>query len=525
MDKIKRALISVSNKHGLAAFARHLASLNVEIVSTGGTARTLNDAGLAVTDVSQATGFPEILDGRVKTLHPKIHAALLALRDNPEHLDTLKEHGIEPIDLVVVNLYPFSDAVRRKAGEHEIIENIDIGGPTVLRAAAKNFAHVAAVVDPADYQPLADEMEATNGKISLPTRRRLAQKVFEHIAAYDIAIASWFQKDGGDAFPSSFFLEGQRAAALRYGENPHQQAAAYACPEGTGPTDELGASVLKATQLQGKEMSFNNFADADAALSLVSDLSSRAVNPSGRPAVAIIKHANPCGAAVGETAADAFSRALDCDPVSAFGGIVAFDTEVDEVAAGALAGIFVEVIVAPGYTSKALEVLASKRNLRLLQLDNWQPPAIVLHTISGGFLLQQSDSLLLDEANLVCATSVRPTPEQEADLRFAWAVAKHVKSNAIVIAKEQATLGIGAGQMNRVGSVEIALRQAGKKVNGAVLASDGFFPFPDSIEVAAKAGIAAMIQPGGSLKDKHIVAAAEKHKIPMLLTGVRHFWH
>jgi len=517
MENIKRALISVSHKQGLVAFARRLTALNVQIISTGGTARTLRDAGLAVTEISQITGFPEILDGRVKTLHPNVHAGILALRDNPAHLETLKEHGIEPIDLVVVNLYPFSETVQRKASEEETIENIDIGGPTMLRSAAKNFAQVVVVVDPADYQPLIDEMQASNGQVSPATRRRLAQKVFEHTAAYEIAIASWFQRQAGETLPASFFLEGQKTAALRYGENPFQQAAAYASSEGTG--------ILNAAQLQGKEMSFNNFADADAALSLVADLSSASVNPSGRSAAAIIKHANPCGSALGDSPADAFAKALACDPVSAFGGIVAFNSEVDELASASLGAMFLEVVVAPGYAPKALEVLASKRNLRVLEVKGWQYPPLVVRMLSGGFLVQQSDATLLDGEKLSCVTSVHPTAQQEKDLVFAWAVAKHVKSNAIVVAKDGATIGVGAGQMNRVGSVEIALHQAGEKAKGAVLASDGFFPFPDSVELAAQAGIAAIIQPGGSVKDKEVIAAAEGKKVAMLFTGVRHFWH
>jgi len=517
MAKVKRALISVSQKQGLVPFARRLSSLSVKIISTGGTARTLRDAGLAVDDVSQLTGFPEILDGRVKTLHPKIYAALLALRDKPEHVETLKEQGVEPIDLVVVNLYPFSETVSRGATQEEIVENIDIGGPTLLRAAAKNSSHVAVVVDPADYKPVADEMEAGDGEISAATRRRLAQKAFEHVAAYDMAIASWFQRQEGEPFPSSLFVEGHRVAALRYGENPHQGAAAYAFSEDVG--------ILGVAQLQGKEMSFNNFADADAALSLVSDLSAPSANPSGSPAAAIIKHANPCGAALGSTAADAFSRALACDPVSAFGGIVAFNCEVDEMSASALVDIFLEVIAAPSYSTKALEVLASKRNLRVLQVKRWQSPPLVFRAVSGGFLAQQGDIPLLEDGKATCVTSIRPEPAQETDLRFAWAVAKHVKSNAIVVAKDGATLGVGAGQMNRVQSVDIALHQAGEKAKGAVLASDGFFPFPDSIELAARAGIAAIIQPGGSVKDKEVIAAADNYKIPMLFTGIRHFRH
>jgi phosphoribosylaminoimidazolecarboxamide formyltransferase/IMP cyclohydrolase len=519
--KVERALLSVSDKAGLAEFARVLSDLGIELVSTGGTRDALLKAGLAVKDVSELTRFPEMLDGRVKTLHPAVHAGLLARRDDPKHMETLREHGIGPIDLVDCNLYPFEQTVAKSGVTvHEVIENIDIGGPTLVRAAAKNYAAVAVVTDPQQYAAVAEELRHSGGSLSLATRERLAAAAFVRVAAYDAAISNYFAKCAGETFPASLDLHLERKQTLRYGENPHQPAAFYV--SGTPRRDTVaGAEVL-----HGKELSYNNILDLDSALGLVREFD--------QPAVVVVKHNNPCGAAVATAVADAFRRAWDGDPQSAFGGILAFNRPLDEATALALAepGRFVECIIAPDFAPAAFEILTTKptwrKNVRLLKTGPLQPPQssasdFIPRAVDGGMLVQTRDHVTEDNWKVV--TKRQPTPEELADLRFAWTVCKHVKSNAIVLTKGGMVVGVGAGQMSRVDSVQIAVRKAGERVKGSVLASDAFFPFRDNVDTAAAAGVTAIVQPGGSKEDAASIAACDEHGLAMLFTGVRHFRH
>ncbi|MCG0277985.1 MAG: bifunctional phosphoribosylaminoimidazolecarboxamide formyltransferase/IMP cyclohydrolase [Thermanaeromonas sp.] len=508
------ALLSVWDKTGLVEFAKGLAELGWKILSTGGTARVLEEAGLSVTHVQEVTGFPEILDGRVKTLHPNIHAGILARRE-PEHLKQLEELGIGTIDLVAVNLYPFRETVARPGvTTEEAIENIDIGGPAMVRAAAKNHEYVIVIVNPARYPQILAQLRE-QGDVDLSTRRMLAAEAFAHTAAYDATIASYWQQEayGKKNLPPFFFLIGEKIHDLRYGENPHQRAAFYRLPgRGSGTL----ASSLK---LQGKELSYNNLMDLDAAFSLVSEFK--------EPAVAIIKHTNPCGVAVAETLAEAYSKALEADPVSAFGGIVGCNRPVDKELAQEMVKIFLEAVVAPLFTPDALEVFKARPQVRLVAVGEGQEKGLNWHVrpVSGGFLVQEPDVYDFTEQELKVVTRRRPTEEELKDLLFAWKVVKHVKSNAIVVAKGGVTLGVGAGQMNRVGAARIALEQAKEKARGAVLASDAFFPFPDTVEEAAKAGVTAIIQPGGSVRDQESIDCADKYGLAMVFTGVRHFRH
>ncbi|HML77864.1 bifunctional phosphoribosylaminoimidazolecarboxamide formyltransferase/IMP cyclohydrolase [Geobacter sulfurreducens] len=521
MAKITRALISVSDKTGILDFARELAGYGVEILSTGGTAKLLRDAGLAVKDVSDFTGFPEMLDGRVKTLHPKVHGGLLGMRSNPDHVATMKAHGIEPIDLVVVNLYPFEATVAKPdCTLEDAIENIDIGGPTMLRSAAKNNADVTVLVDPADYRPVLDEMKASGGAVSRETNFRLAVKVYQHTAAYDGAISNWLGARTGEgiaAYPDTVTLQFRKAQEMRYGENPHQGAAFYV------ERQVKEASVATSRQLQGKELSYNNIADTDAALECVKQFAEG-------PACVIVKHANPCGVAVGGTLLEAYDRAYATDPESAFGGIIAFNRELDADTARAICDRqFVEVIIAPTVTPEATEVVAAKKNVRLLECGTWpekQQPRLDLKRVNGGILVQDTDLDLYAELKVV--TTRQPTEQEMKDLLFAWRVAKFVKSNAIVYGKGNMTIGVGAGQMSRVNSARIAAikaEHAGLEVKGAVMASDAFFPFRDGIDNAAAVGITAVIQPGGSMRDAEVIAAADEHGMAMVFTGMRHFRH
>ncbi|BEH09143.1 MULTISPECIES: bifunctional phosphoribosylaminoimidazolecarboxamide formyltransferase/IMP cyclohydrolase [Geobacter] len=521
MAKITRALISVSDKTGILDFARELAGYGVEILSTGGTAKLLRDAGLAVKDVSDFTGFPEMLDGRVKTLHPKVHGGLLGMRSNPDHVATMKAHGIEPIDLVVVNLYPFEATVAKPdCTLEDAIENIDIGGPTMLRSAAKNNADVTVLVDPVDYRPVLDEMKASGGAVSRETNFRLAVKVYQHTAAYDGAISNWLGARTGEgvaAYPDTVTLQFRKAQEMRYGENPHQGAAFYV------ERQVKEASVATSRQLQGKELSYNNIADTDAALECVKQFAEG-------PACVIVKHANPCGVAVGGTLLEAYDRAYATDPESAFGGIIAFNRELDADTARAICDRqFVEVIIAPTVTPEATEVVAAKKNVRLLECGTWpekQQPRLDLKRVNGGILVQDTDLDLYAELKVV--TTRQPTEQEMKDLLFAWRVAKFVKSNAIVYGKGNMTIGVGAGQMSRVNSARIAAikaEHAGLEVKGAVMASDAFFPFRDGIDNAAAVGITAVIQPGGSMRDAEVIAAADEHGMAMVFTGMRHFRH
>ncbi len=508
---IARALISVTDKTGIVGFAQFLAGRGVEILSTGGTAKLLSDSGVKVKEVSAHTGFPEMLDGRVKTLHPMVHGGLLGLRDNAEHQKAMQAHGIVPIDLVVVNLYAFAQTLARTQDEGEIIENIDIGGPAMIRAAAKNFRHVTVVVDPDDYACVQEAIE--KGTLDLAYRRKLSGKAYARTGAYDTAIARYFaaSQHEGDGWPD-YLLDGKKAQVLRYGENAHQQAALYRRDV------EVGAAA--ATQLQGKELSYNNLNDTDAAWELVQEFEA--------PAVVLIKHANPCGVAVGANATDAFTKALACDRVSAYGGILATNQTVDEALVQAIGSLFLEVIIAPDVTEAAKQLLAAKKNLRVLVVPLGRASAMQIKAIGGGYLLQSPDDTLMDEAALKTVTKTDASAAQLADMRFAFAVAKHVKSNAIVLVKDGATVGIGAGQMSRIDSVRIACEKAataGLSTQGAVLASDAFFPFADNVDAAHKAGVAAVIQPGGSMRDPEVIDAADKYGIAMVFAGTRHFRH
>jgi phosphoribosylaminoimidazolecarboxamide formyltransferase/IMP cyclohydrolase len=523
---LKRALISVSDKTGLIDLAKALAARKVELVSTGGTARALREAGLTVQDVSDLTGFPEMMDGRVKTLHPMVHGGLLALRDNEEHLGAMTAHGIKAIDLLVVNLYPFEDTVARGAGYAEAVENIDIGGPAMIRAAAKNHGFVSVVTDPEDYIPLLSELDAQTGRTRLAFRQTLAQRAYARTAAYDAAVSSWMAGAINDPAPRRRAFAGTLAQTLRYGENPHQSAAFY-----RDGSDRPG--VATATQHQGKELSYNNINDTDAAFELVSEFL-----PADGPACAIIKHANPCGVARGATLAEAYSRAYDCDRTSAFGGIIALNTRLDLATAEAITGIFTEVVIAPGADDDAIAHFANKKNLRLLTtkgLANPASPGLAFKQVSGGFLVQDRDNGLIHAGDLRVVTKRAPTDAELADLLFAWKVAKHVKSNAIVYVKNQATVGVGAGQMSRVDSTRIAARKSqdmaevlgldAALTQGSVVASDAFFPFADGLLAAAEAGATAIVQPGGSMRDDEVIAAADEGGLAMVFTGQRHLRH
>jgi len=520
---IRRALISVSDKSGLVDFARFLHGCGVEILSTGGTAQAMRDADIPVIEVGDHTGFPEILDGRVKTLHPKVHGGILGKRSDPAHLATMEEHDIDPIDLIVVNLYPFEATVAAGADYDTCVENIDIGGPAMIRSAAKNHDGVTIVTDAEDYDAVIEDMKANDGATSPALRRRLAGTAYARTAAYDTAIGRWFAEQNDDAFPRRFSLSGTRVQSLRYGENPHQKAAFYA----TG-NDRPG--VATATQIQGKELSYNNLNDTDAAFELAAEFET--------PAMAIIKHANPCGVALGDTLADAYAKALKCDPVSAFGGIIAVNRPMDAAAAEAMKDIFLEVVIAPEVTAEAREIFAAKKNLRVLETGGMPDPAapgLTTKLLSGGFLLQDRDSGRIGKDDLKIVTRREPSDREIADMLFAFAVCKHVKSNAIVYAKDGATVGIGAGQMSRVDSSRIAARKsedaaeaAGETdalVKGSVVASDAFFPFADGLLAAADAGATAVIQPGGSIRDEEVIAAADEASLAMVFTGMRHFRH
>jgi phosphoribosylaminoimidazolecarboxamide formyltransferase / IMP cyclohydrolase len=510
---IKRALVSVSNKEGLLPFAEKLASHGVEIISTGGTKKALEDAGIPVIGISEVTGFPEIMDGRVKTLHPKIHGGLLAVRDNESHQKAMQENEISPIDLVVVNLYPFKETIAKEGTTFaDAIENIDIGGPSMLRSAAKNHAYVTVVVDPRDYETVAGELEGA-GSVSDETRRRLAAKTFRHTAAYDALIAEYLTAAVEEEHPESFTVTYEKKQDLRYGENPHQKAAFYAKPlAGT-------LSLTNAEQLHGKELSYNNINDADAALSIVKEFTD--------PAVVAVKHMNPCGVGTGSTVLEAYTRAFEADPISIFGGIIASNTEIDAKTAEKMAEIFLEIIIAPSFTEEALSILTKKKNIRLLKLDFTEGKEIAkkVTTVSGGMLVQDEDVYGLDDANVTIPTKRQPTEQEWKDLRLAWKVVKHVKSNAIVLTKDEMTVGVGAGQMNRVGAAKIAIEQAGVRAKGSALGSDAFFPMDDTVEAAALAGVTAIIQPGGSIKDEDSIKKADEHGITMVFTGVRHFKH
>ncbi len=518
---IRRALLSVSDKTGIVDLARTLADKGVELVSTGGTAKALRDAGLTVRDVSDLTGFPEMMDGRVKTLHPMVHGGLLAVRDDAAHAAAMEEHGIGAIDLVVVNLYPFAQTVAKGADRPEVIENIDIGGPSMVRSAAKNHAYVAIVTDPADYAIVG------RGETTLEERKRLAAKAFAATATYDSMIARWFGlEDQKDQFPATLPFTLEAPTVLRYGENPHQQAAFYR------PAGPSTPGIGQARQVQGKELSYNNLNDADAALELVSEFRD------ADPTCVIVKHANPCGVATGTTLADAYEAAFACDTVSAFGGIIALNRTLDAATAKAITGIFTEVVVAPDADEEAIALFAAKKNLRLLLTGTLPDPArggLTAKTIAGGWLVQTRDNGVLSDDMLKVVTKRQPTAQELADCRFAWTVAKHVKSNAIVYAKEGSTAGVGAGQMNRLESARIAAWKAkdasdkagwaAPRTIGSAVASDAFFPFADGLLAAVEAGATAVIQPGGSIRDAEVIAAADEAGLAMIFTGMRHFRH
>jgi phosphoribosylaminoimidazolecarboxamide formyltransferase / IMP cyclohydrolase len=513
MIPVKRALISVSDKTGVVEFAKQLDKLGIEIVSTGGTSKLLKEAGVNVTGISEVTGFPEIMDGRVKTLHPNIHSGLLAVRDNEKHMQQLAEHNITPIELVVVNLYPFKETISKPGTKFEdAIENIDIGGPTMLRSAAKNHAFVTVVVDAADYATVLEEIET--GGVRDETRRKLAAKVFRHTAAYDALISQYLSEQAGEDMPETYTVTYEKVQDLRYGENPHQEAAFYRAP--------LAAqgNMATAKQLHGKELSYNNINDGNAALGIVKEFN--------EPAVVAVKHTNPCGVGIGETIYEAYQKAYESDPVSIFGGIIAANRTIDKETALALKEIFLEIIMAPGFTDEALEILKAKKNLRLLELGDVSPKHSAdykLTSVEGGMLIQTEDVKQITQQDLTVATDRKPTEEEIQQLLFSWKIVKHVKSNAIVLCRDNMTIGVGAGQMNRVGSARIAIEQAGEKAKGSVMASDAFFPMPDTLEEAAKAGITAIIQPGGSIRDEDSIKVANKYGIAMVFTGVRHFKH
>lgn len=507
---IRRALISVSDKSGIVDFARALSEFNVEIISTGGTAKTLRDAGLTIRDISDITGFPEMMDGRVKTLHPRVHGGLLAIRDNADHVAAMQQHGIEPIDLVVVNLYPFAETIKREGvTREEAIEQIDIGGPAMIRSAAKNSQDVAVVVSSDQYPAVVNELSENNGALSSETRNRLAQQAFSQTAQYDLMVSSYLA-GSNDSLADRLSWTMTKISDLRYGENPHQKAALYRTSDDTG--------IANAEVLSGKEMSFNNYVDAEAAWQLVCDFD--------QTACAIIKHTNPAGVGLGDAPAEAYQKALATDPVSAFGGIVAFNVKVDAGAAEEVTKIFTEVVIASDYDPQALELLRAKKNLRVIRMNRReQSGRFEVKQIGGGMLVQTPDDHKLSAADLKVVTERKPTEDEIRALLFAWVVCKHTKSNAIVYARADQTVGVGAGQMSRVDSVRIGAMRAQLPVAGSVLASDAFFPFRDGLDEAAKHGITAVIQPGGSVRDDEVIAAANEHGLAMVFTGVRHFKH
>jgi phosphoribosylaminoimidazolecarboxamide formyltransferase/IMP cyclohydrolase len=523
---ISRALISVSDKSGLVDFARALADRGIELVSTGGTRKALSDAGLRIRDVSELTGFPEMMDGRVKTLHPKVHGGLLAIRDNPDHAGAMRAHGIAPIDLLVVNLYPFEATIARTADFHTCIENIDIGGPAMIRAAAKNHGDVAVVVDASDYVAVLSELAQHDGATTLALRKKLAAKAYARTAAYDAAISNWFADHLADPAPGYRAFGGHLIEPLRYGENPHQSAAFYRTPE-------LRPGVASARQVQGKQLSYNNINDTDAAYECVAEF-----DPKRTAACVIVKHANPCGVAEGASLIDAYRKALACDPVSAFGGIVAVNRALDAEAARAITEIFTEVIIAPEASEEAIAIVGAKKNLRLLLVGGLPDPrasGLTAKSVAGGLLVQSRDNAVVEDMALKVVTKRAPTNAELTDLAFAFRIAKHVKSNTIVYAKDRATVGIGAGQMSRVDAARIAARKAQDAAQeagatepltkGSVVASDAFFPFADGLLVAVEAGATAVIQPGGSVRDDEVIKAADDHNIAMVFTGTRHFRH
>ena len=516
--KIQRAILSVTDKSGLVDFARKLSSLGVELISTGGTAKLLRDSSIPVKDISELTGFPEMLDGRVKTLHPKVHGGILHRREDPAHRTAVAEHGILPIDMVVVNLYAFEKTATRP-GAHfdELIENIDIGGPSMIRSAAKNFQEVAVVTSPADYEQIADELARSGGELSSATRWHLAQKAFATTAAYDSAIASTLERvsangrfdlHGEAGFPRTLRLSFNKVTDLRYGENPHQQAAMY--------SDGSGKGVANGRQIQGKELSYNNIVDLEAAWEMAQEFE--------EPACAIIKHTNPAGTATGKSLVEAYKKALECDPVSAFGGVIGVNRPLDGAAADEMAKLFLEVIAAPSFDEAAKAKFAAKKNLRLIEVTH-APQRWVLKNVSGGILLQDSDVRPLTDSDLKVVSKRQPTAEEKRALLFAWKVCKHVKSNAIVYARDGQTVGVGAGQMSRVDSCKLGAMKAVLPLQGTVAASDAFFPFPDGVEEIAKAGATAIIQPGGSVRDPEVIEAADRLGLAMIFTGVRHFRH
>ncbi|WP_411348059.1 bifunctional phosphoribosylaminoimidazolecarboxamide formyltransferase/IMP cyclohydrolase [Paenibacillus sp. WLX2291] len=513
---IKRALVSVSDKTGVVDFCRELSQLGVEIISTGGTKNLLADAGVPVIGISEVTGFPEILDGRVKTLHPAVHSGLLAIRDSEEHQQQMKKLELGYIDLVVVNLYPFQETVSKPDVAYEdAIENIDIGGPTMLRSAAKNHAFVTVVVDAGDYATVLDEVRS-EGDTTLDTRKQLAAKVFRHTAAYDSLISDYLAEVLETPFPERYTVTYEKIQDLRYGENPHQSAAFYRKPLASAGT------LTTAEQLHGKELSYNNINDANAALQIVKEFT--------EPAVVAVKHMNPCGVGVGSTIAEAYNKAYNADPTSIFGGIVAANRVIDAETAQPLSEIFLEIVLAPDFTPEALEILTKKKNIRLLKMGEFsssadRKPQQIVTEVEGGMVVQESDVHSITEADLNIVTKRAPSAEEMKQLLFGWKVVKHVKSNAIVLAADDMTIGVGAGQMNRVGAAKIAIEQAGDKAKGAILASDAFFPMGDTVEAAAQAGITAIIQPGGSVKDEESIKAANEHGIAMVFTSVRHFKH
>ncbi|MFZ0846272.1 MAG: bifunctional phosphoribosylaminoimidazolecarboxamide formyltransferase/IMP cyclohydrolase [Pseudolabrys sp.] len=524
--RITRALLSVSDKTGLVDFAKALEGYGVELVSTGGTAKALKDAGLKVIDVAELTGFPEMMDGRVKTLHPKVHGGLLAVRGNKEHAAAMATHAIKPIDLLVVNLYPFEATVAKGAAYDDCIENIDIGGPAMIRAGAKNHADVAVVVEPADYAKVLAELALHNGMSTFEVRQRLAAKAYARTAAYDAAISNWFAETLHDNAPDYRAFGGKLAEALRYGENPHQSAAFY-----RAPVERFG--VASARQLQGKQLSYNNINDTDAAYECIAEFDAKRT-----AACVIVKHANPCGVAEGASLLEAYNKALACDPTSAFGGIVALNRTLDAEAARAIVEIFTEVIIAPDASDEAIKIIATKKNLRLLLAGGLPDPratGLTVKSVAGGLLVQSRDNAVVDDMDLKVVTKRAPSEKEQADLRFAFRVAKHVKSNTIVYAKALATVGIGAGQMSRVDAARIAVRKAedaakelklpAPLTKGSVVASDAFFPFADGLLVAIEAGATAVIQPGGSMRDGEVIKAADDHNVAMVFTGVRHFRH
>ncbi len=527
LQPVTRALISVSDKSGLVEFGQALASLNIEILSTGGSAKMLADAGVPVIEVADHTKFPEMMDGRVKTLHPKIHGGILALRDNSDHVKAMIDHDIGSIDLVVVNLYPFEETVAKGADFHTCIENIDIGGPAMIRSAAKNYGFVNVVTEASDYQIVVDELGNHGGKTSIELRKKLAAKAYARTGSYDAAISAWYAEQLGDEFPDRLVLAGTRQQKLRYGENPHQSAAFYA-------NSESRTGVATATQIQGKELSYNNFNDTDAAFELVAEFDPEVAGPT----CAIIKHANPCGVATGATLGEAYKTAFACDTTSAFGGIIAMNQTLDGATATEIVKIFTEVIIAPDASDEAKAIIAAKKNLRLLLTGGLPDPSYggrMVKSLAGGYLIQGRDNALTAEPELKIVTKRAPTEQELADLRFAFTVGKHVKSNAIVYVRNGATVGIGAGQMSRVDSSKIAASKsleaalnAGESeawAKGSVVASDAFFPFADGLLAAAEAGATAVIQPGGSMRDDEVIAAADEAGLAMVFTGMRHFRH